>query len=240
MSPCRSVIPLESNPEIFTKFARSLGLSNGYAFHDIYSLTEPDLMAFLPRPMKAIVLLFPLNAFFDAAKDLSEDSNAGAKTGVSAGENPIWFKQTVRNACGLYALLHSLSNNPQLLENDSKLGHFLTHNKRADNRYADDQTDNFIVSISEMYNENSSLGQTEAPSAEDEVDLHFITFIESQGNVYEMDGRRPNGAKLIGKMSSGDLLEDPLVKKTAQWYMNNADEKMKMQFSLLGLAPTWD
>ncbi|CEP61286.1 ubiquitin-specific protease YUH1 LALA0_S02e10968g [Lachancea lanzarotensis] len=241
MSPQRSVVPLESNPEIFTSFAHSLGLSSNYAFHDIYSLTDPDLMAFLPRPMKAIILLFPLNSFFEAAKDDSGDQTAVLDPRDSTiKQNPVWLKQTVRNACGLYALLHSLSNNPEVLEKDSKLEHFLTHNKRADNRYADEETDAFIVSISEMYNENSSLGQTEAPSAEDEVDLHFITFIEFQGHLYEMDGRRPNGAKLIGRASSGDLLEDPLVKKSAQWYMDNADESSKMQFSLLGLAPNWD
>ncbi|SCU78502.1 LAFA_0A06920g1_1 [Lachancea sp. 'fantastica'] len=241
MSPQRSVVPLESNPDIFTRFAHSLGLSSDYAFHDIYSLTDPDLMAFLSRPMKAIVLLFPLNSFFEAAKeDHSGDQTADLDTHAPTKQNPVWFKQTVKNACGLYALLHSLSNNPELLEKDSKLEHFLKHNKRVDNKYADDQTDDFIVSINEMYNENSSLGQTEAPSAEDEVDLHYITFIDYQGCLFEMDGRRPNGAKFIGKASAGDLLEDPLVKKSTQWYMDNAEEKAKMQFSLLGLAPKWD
>ncbi|SCU93053.1 LADA_0G01090g1_1 [Lachancea dasiensis] len=230
----RSVVPLESNPEVFTQFAHQLGLSTRYAFHDIYSLTEPDLMAFLPRPMAAIVLLFPLNDLFESLKS-SDNGNNAADT-----LNPIWLKQTVRNACGLYALLHSIANNQDLLQIDSKLEQFLKLNHRDGNKYADDQTDDFIVSISELYNQSSHSGQTEAPNSDDEVNLHFITYIESGGHIFEMDGRRSNGARCLGESSSTDLLEEPLVKKRVQWYMDNTEEEMKLQFSLLGLAPSWD
>ncbi|CUS24790.1 LAQU0S19e01684g1_1 [Lachancea quebecensis] len=233
MSLPRSVVPLESNPEVFTRFAHELGLSPEYAVHDIYSLTEPDLMAFLPRPMKAIVLLFPVNGVYESSKDAST-----GKEGVPQA-SPIWFKQTVRNACGLYALLHSLANNPDTLLRESKIAQFLSLNPRPDNKYDDEETDEFIVSISELYNKNSSYGQTAVPQAEDEVNLHFITYIEAEGYIYEMDGRR-NGANLLGSSSSEDLLQEPLVRERVEWYMNNADENMKLSFSLLGLAPSWD
>ncbi|SCW01255.1 LAFE_0D08548g1_1 [Lachancea fermentati] len=233
MSLPTSVVPLESNPEVFTKFAHSLGLSESYAFHDIYSLTDPDLLAFLSRPMKAIIMLFPLNSFFESSKN-EEDLPTSAATA------PTWFKQNVRNACGLYALLHSLSNNTNLLKDDSKLIQFLQSNPRSNCQYADDATDNFIVSVNELYNENSSQGQTEAPEADAEVNLHFITFVEHEGNVFELDGRRPTGAKLLGPSSSIDLLEEPIVKKRFLWYTNNSDDEMKLNFSLLGLAPSWD
>ncbi|CAR23142.1 ubiquitin-specific protease YUH1 [Lachancea thermotolerans CBS 6340] len=233
MSLPRSVVPLESNPEVFTRFAHELGLSPEYAVHDIYSLTEPDLMAFLPRPMKAIVLLFPINDVYESSKDTST-RNEGASQA-----SPIWFKQTVKNACGLYALLHSLANNPDTLQENSKISHFLSSNPRPDNRFADEKTDEFIVSISELYNKNSSYGQTAVPQAEDEVNLHFITYVKSGDYIFEMDGRR-NGANLLGTSSSQDLLEEPLVRERVEWYMNNADENMKLSFSLLGLAPSWD
>ncbi|SCU81813.1 LANO_0B04258g1_1 [Lachancea nothofagi CBS 11611] len=233
MAMPRSVVPLESNPEVFSKFAQRLGLSKQYAFSDIYSLTDPDLLAFMPRPMKAIILLFPLNEFFESSKssDIKEDSDTN---------KPAWFKQSVRNACGLYALIHAMSNNRELLEEGSKLGQFLETHPRSDSKYADDQTDDFIVSISELYNETSALGQTVAPPADEEVDLHFITYIEKNGQVYEMDGRRPNGAKFLGKSLSEDLLDEPLVKNRIQWYMKHATEDMKLNFTLLGLAPSWD
>ena len=232
-----SVIPLESNPDIFTKFAHSLGLSPEFAFHDIFSLTEPDLLAFLPRPMNAIILLFPINNFFDTAKDSDT-----LELPESVAPPVIWFKQTVRNACGLYALLHSLSNNRNLLTKHSILDKFLEANKRENGLYNDNATDDFIVSINELYNENSTQGQTEAPDASAEVDLHFITFIEHKGKIYELDGRRQDGSHVLGtsSSSSGDLLDEDLIKDRVSWYMNNADESIKLNFSLLGLAPAWD
>lgn len=35
---------------------------------------------------------------------------------------------------------------------------------------------------------SSLAGQTEAPPAEDEVNLHFVAFVEKEGYLYEMDG----------------------------------------------------
>lgn len=236
MSLPRSVVPLESNPEVFTQFAQGLGLTPSYSFHDIYSLTEPDLMAFLPRPMKAIILLFPINEVYESTKD-DVDQEQGASEGNTP---PTWFKQTVRNACGLYAVLHSLSNNPDVLDKESILKQFLLKNQRAANKYADDQTDDFIVSISDLYNKSSSDGQTAAPGADEEVNLHFITYVQYNGQLFEMDGRRSGGSKSLGPSSSDDLLDEPLLKERVQWYIDNAGEQLKLSFSLLGLGPSWD
>ena len=86
MSLPRSVVPLESNPEVFTQFAQGLGLTPSYSFHDIYSLTEPDLMAFLPRPMKAIILLFPINEVYESTKD-----DVDQEQGASEGNTPVSY-----------------------------------------------------------------------------------------------------------------------------------------------------
>ncbi|CAG99486.1 ubiquitin-specific protease YUH1 [Kluyveromyces lactis] len=235
----RSVVPLESNPQVFTNFANSLGLSSDWALMDIYSLTDPDLLAFIPRPVKAVILLFPLNETIDSLTDSFKSDVPESKNGSSA---PIWFKQNVRNACGLYALLHSLSNNANLLTDGSILKQFLTENPASDGQYSDDDAvDDFLVSISEIYNENSQQGDTAAPSAEEDVELHFITFIEKDGLLYELDGRSKTGPRCLGKISpDSDLLTEPLVKQRFEWYHGNASESMKLQFSLLGLGPSLD
>ncbi|BAP70025.1 ubiquitin carboxyl-terminal hydrolase YUH1 [Kluyveromyces marxianus] len=243
----KSVIPLESNPEVFGGFAKSLGLHDAWTFQDIYSLVDPDLLAFVPRPVKAVILLFPLSE--ESEKELTEKPEAEAvlqDPSNSTNKNyPIWFKQTVRNACGLYALLHSLSNNQDLLTEDSILKQFLTSNPVPHGKYSNNEAlDNFIVSISEIYHERSLQGDTAAPPAENEVELHFITFVEKDGVLYELDGRNSSGAKPLGKTvaaeSNGepDLLNEPLLKERFEWYHNNASESMKLQFSLLGLGPS--
>ncbi|AGO13567.1 AaceriAGL314Cp [[Ashbya] aceris (nom. inval.)] len=231
MASCpSSVTPLESSPEVFTDFAHALGLQSDMAFHDVYSLTDPDMLAFLPRPMKSVILLFPLGDHIREQLNCPE-YNGGDKS-------PIWFKQTIRNACGMYALLHSLANNTELLAQDSPLGRFLAGNPRPDGKYDDQSTVDFLVAIAELYERSSLQGQTEAPDPEEEVELHFITFLISGGEVFELDGRR-SGPFLLGQATDGDVLEQPLVRDRIQWFMDNADDEAKNQFSLLGLGPSW-
>ena len=89
-------IPIESNPEIFTKLAQDIGLSKSLAFEDIWGL-DPDSIALLSRPVLAIVLVFPTGENYErnvAARNIEERS--------TADDNVIWFKQTIHNACGLY------------------------------------------------------------------------------------------------------------------------------------------
>lgn len=237
MSTERSVIPLESNPEVFTQFAHKLGLDESHEFVDIYSLTDPDLLGFVPRPVKALILLFPLNEVFESEKNLRVDGNTELKT--TDGDQPVWFKQTIRNACGLYGILHSLANNEELLKTDSRLLNFLKSNQRDNGQYADEITDDFVVSLSEDNAERFRQGQTQAPE-NGEVDLHFITFVEHNGKIYELDGRRPSGARLLGVTQDKDLLGQSLVSDRVQWYMDNAAEESKLNFSLLGLAQPWN
>ena len=88
--------PIESNPEIFTKLAQSIGLSKSLVFEDIWGL-DSDSIAMLSRPVLAVVLVFPTGENYEqhvAARKTDEDS--------TADDNVIWFKQTIHNACGLY------------------------------------------------------------------------------------------------------------------------------------------
>lgn len=231
-----SVVPLESNPEVFSEFAHGLGLNKSYGFVDIYSLTDPDLIAFTPSPVKALILLFPLNGFFETSKEdtsIIEESTS----------EPVWFRQSIKNGCGLYALLHSLSNNLQLLHGESKLLQYLQSHPVTNNRYADKPTDEFILSISETNADHFQSGQSKAPDADEDVNLHFITFVERDGKIYELDGRRLQGARLLGKAGKSPdegLLGEEAISNRVQWYMDKADEKNKLHFNLLGLAPSLD
>jgi ubiquitin carboxyl-terminal hydrolase L3 len=42
--------------------------------------------------------------------------------------------------------------------------------------------------LKDIHSKNAQSGQTDAPNAEDNVDLHFISFVEVDGDIYEMDG----------------------------------------------------
>ncbi len=38
--------------------------------------------------------------------------------------------------------------------------------------------------------EAAQQGATAAPAADEEVDLHFIAFVQREGSLYELDGRK--------------------------------------------------
>lgn len=245
-----AVIPLESNPDVFDKFAYNLGLLKSYSFNDIFSIDDPSLLDFLPRPMVAIILLFPIQ---NTKPSLSSSSSSQSST--TKESTPIWLKQNFQNACGLYALLHILINNKHLLQKDSILYDFLQQN----NTLSSDQIDKFIISFTNKFNQdfNESSGETTNPNPEDEIDLHFISFISFKGKLWEMDGRSTDQVPLcLGNVTMNnnnnnnitvnsnneiDLVDQPIVLNRIKSYMDTVQsESDKLNFSLLGLSRSWD
>ncbi len=45
--------------------------------------------------------------------------------------------------------------------------------------------------LAEIHQEAAKEGQTAAPDASIDVDLHFVCFVEKEGSLYELDGRNP-------------------------------------------------
>ena len=104
-------IPLEANPELMSNLLHTLGLSTALQVHDVYSLEDPEMLAFIPRPALALLLVFPVSAIYESQR-LAEDATLPEYTGKGEGEPVIWFRQTIRNACGLMGLLHATANGP--------------------------------------------------------------------------------------------------------------------------------
>lgn len=103
----KSYIALESNPDIFTELAHNLGVE-GVEFHDIMSL-DPEMLQFIPRPVLALILAFPADDLYHE-QVAERQKDMPAYDGKGEDEPTIWFAQTINNACGLYAILHALSN----------------------------------------------------------------------------------------------------------------------------------
>jgi ubiquitin carboxyl-terminal hydrolase L3 len=102
-------IPLESNPELFTSLIHRLGVSKTLAFHDVMSLDDSQLLAFIPRPVYALILVFPTSTTYES--ELAEKDKDKAEYIQSGDEETVvWYRQTINNACGLYGILHSVSN----------------------------------------------------------------------------------------------------------------------------------
>jgi hypothetical protein len=116
----KAFLPLESNPEIFTSLAHNLGLSPTLEFTEVYDLDDD-----VSGEVLAYVLAFPTDEGYDERNDQDDEREIedgskefgskerdvrGGVKGESNGEGVLWLRQTIHNACGLYALLHATCN----------------------------------------------------------------------------------------------------------------------------------
>lgn len=234
MPDSKRVIPLESNPEIFNDLAHKIGLSPVILFHDVYSITDPDLLEFLPQPVFGIMMLFPITESYEQYRKEQDAKNTNDSKQVT------WFKQTIGNGCGLYALLHLVSNLPQdFIIQDLAL------NKLLLLQIGPDTTVEEAAALVELLEQSIQLdsnygnqGQTEAPSATDSVEYHFIAYVKGRDNhLYELDGRRSGPVDLGESVEGAHILDDAKLVEKIQFYMDTTDESQRNNFALMAIAP---
>ena len=92
------VRPIENNPEVLDDLAHRLGLSHALGFHDVYSLDDPELLAFVPRPALALIMILPTGGGYERRR-VKHDAGRAESDGLS-DKNVVWFRQTIGNACG--------------------------------------------------------------------------------------------------------------------------------------------
>ncbi|KAL7748990.1 ubiquitinyl hydrolase 1 [Sorochytrium milnesiophthora] len=221
-----SWVALESNPEVMNQFIHSLGVSRAWEFCDIYGLDE-ELLSMVP-PSCAVILLFPITEKYEEFRRQEEATLQSAGQSVSPS---AWFiRQTIGNACGTIAVLHALANNSDRLHIDpeSALARLLaqTRSMTPTERAAWLSTSKDLAAAHAHVAEQ---GQTAAPSADADIDLHFVCFAAVDGTLYEFDGRK---SAPIDHGPCTELL--PSVAKVAREFM--ARDPDNVQFTLMALA----
>ncbi|KAK7416219.1 ubiquitinyl hydrolase 1 [Neonectria magnoliae] len=232
-------IPLEANPQLMTSLIHKLGVSEALQLHDVYSLTDPDLLAFIPRPALALLLVFPVSATYESHR-MAEDSITEEYNRKGEGEPVLWWRQTIRNACGLMGLLHAVSNGPakDFIEEGSTLDNIIKKSTPLAGRERSQVLED-CPELATAHKEAASEGDTPAPAAEDDIDLHYVTFAKgSDGGLWELDGRRQ------GPIRRGDLNkdEDVLSEKGLSLGVLKFLEREggDLRFSAVALAGTLD
>ncbi|XP_054721968.1 ubiquitin carboxyl-terminal hydrolase isozyme L3-like [Uloborus diversus] len=213
-------LPLEANPEVMNKFLMQLGVPKKYGISDIFSF-DAEMLQFVPKPSFAIILLFPatsedlkhiqlsiqLHSFIlrfgirytglfwasdCAAVFYKVSANKQFLDEKQVKESSVFFmKQTIGNACGTVALIHSVANNLQniCLEPDSPLEKFLKETVQL----GPDEKAEYLeknMDIGAAHEASAQEGQTEPPPSNEEVSLHFVAFVNSNGKLLELDGRK--------------------------------------------------
>lgn len=222
-------LPLEANPEVMDEFMRPLGVSGGASFHDVYGFDE-DLLAMVPHPVLAVLFLYPITPQTEAASQ--EEVESITKDGQHVSKNVFFIRQTVGNACGTIALLHSLGNNRKSVQLRS--GSYLAMFFEKTSEMTADERAKYLEEDEELVKAHATAatgGHTRPPSAEEEVDLHFVAFVCVDGDVYELDGRKEFPIN-HGKSSSDSLLKDAV--NIIQRFIKNSSHSH--QFNVITLS----
>lgn len=233
---------LENNPQVMDHLARELGLDNTLSFYDIYSLTDADLLAFIPRPAVALLVIIPLTPTWDEARK-AEDKDKPEYAGKGEDDPVIWFKQTIGNACGSIGLVHCLLNSDA-----SK--HFRpasTIEKIRDEAFPKPMWERAKVledslEFEQAHAEAVKLGDTDVPTPESDKHSgqHFVAFAKAKdGHLWELEGDRK------GPLDRGQLKDDEDVLSPAALELGlgrlmriESEKGGNLRFSAIALAPS--
>jgi len=225
-------LPIESNPEVMNSFLRKLGVPADWEINDVFGL-DPELLLMLPQPVLALMLLFPIT---DNYKQFVLEKEEAIKN-QTVSDKLYYMKQTISNACGTVALMHSVINNVNsgvIKLDDGPLKKFVEATKaaspeeRAEKLEDDDD-------ICDAHDRAAREGQTGAPGRDDKVDFHFICFVHVDGGLYELDGRK-SGPVHLGKSSPDTFLTDAAA--GCKEYMTRDPDNI--HFNMLALTAKMD
>ncbi|KAK3209213.1 hypothetical protein GRF29_69g1161648 [Pseudopithomyces chartarum] len=233
---------LENNPQVMNHLAHALGLDASLSFYDVYSLTDPDLLAFIPRPVLALLVIIPMTPTWNEAR-IAEDKDKTEYTGKGEDEPVIWFTQTIGHACGSIGLVHALLNSEasKFIKPGSTLD---TIRKEAlpkamvERAKVLEDSDAFEKAHADSVN----LGDTEALTPDIETGGHFVTFVKAKdGHLWELEGAR------MGPLDRGALKDDEdvlspaaLEKGLGRLMRIEAEHGGDLRFSAIALAESLD
>lgn len=208
MSEEQSMIPLESDPDIFTELAISMGLSKNYKFYDVFSLNEEDIMLYMPSKILGLIFLAPIR----------NDYIINQENEITEKQTVVWFKQNIKNGCGLFALLYILLNLKETLnKKDLILQEFIDESKNK-KKITNDEVLNLIKTIKKKIHLNKDFGKkgtTKVLDANCKTDYHYVSFVIGEKNgIYILDGRKNNPIYLGQAENQKNLLKNKIVIET--------------------------
>jgi len=219
---------LESNPDVLTKYIHKLGVSPSWGLTDVYGL-DAEVLEFVPKPVLAVILLSPCS---DNYENYWKEEDAKLKANPPTIPDGLFhMKQCIHNACGTIALVHGIANNADIeLEDGSILKNYLdvARDINPEKRGTLLEGDS---AFTDAHQELAQEGQTDANSG-DQVNHHFIVFVNYNNELYELDGRKSYPVN-HGRTSSETLLQD--AAKICKAVMERDPDDVR--FSVIALGP---
>lgn len=221
-------LPLESNPDVLTKYIHKLGVSSDWSLTDVIGL-ESEALEWIPQPVKAIILLFPTSEAYE--KHRTEEHEKLSADPEKYPDDLYYMRQLTHNACGTVALIHSVANNKDICLKDGVLKNFLNNSKDLTPEERGKALEN-DKTFTEDHQTLAQEGQTMV-APEDKVYHHFIALINKDGVLYELDGRKSFPIK-HGTTTDETFVQD--AAKVCKQFM--ARDPQELRFTVMALSAT--
>ncbi|CAH2241511.1 ubiquitin carboxyl-terminal hydrolase-like [Pararge aegeria] len=222
-------LPMESNPETMNRYLQKLGVPSKWRMVDVVGLEE-DALSWVPRPVLAVILLFPLSPNYEQHR--AQQESELLKKGNEAPKDVFYLKQVLSNVCGAIALVHSVANNTNKIDlEDGLLKNYINDAKSLDAAGKGALLEN-SANILQAYKEAAESADKTIEEENEPVNYHFVTFIHRDGNLYELDGRKSSPIN-HGPTTAERLLED--AAKICRDFI--AREPDNIGFNVVALVP---
>ncbi|KAM5317961.1 ubiquitin carboxyl-terminal hydrolase isozyme L3-like [Glossophaga mutica] len=225
------LLQLEANPEVTNQFLKQSGLYPNWQFVDVYRM-HPELLSMVPRPVCAVLLLFPITEKYETFR--TEEEEKIKCQGQDVTSSVYFIKQTINNACGTTGLIHAIANNIDKMhfESGSTLERFLEKSVWMSPQEQARYLENYDA-IQVTHETSTHEGQTEAPSIDEKVDLHFIVLVHVDRHLYELDGQKPFPIN-HGETSDKTLLEN--ATEVCKKFMEHEPDEVRFNAIALSAA----
>jgi len=217
-------VGLESNPEVMTEYAHKMGVEKSWGFTDVLGLDDESLKM-VPSPCVGIIFLYPF-AQLEAHKRTLGSHRGREIPGV-------WYmRQTIGNACGAVALMHTVMNCMDKVSKDSSF--LQKFQKDADGESAASRGKLFGGALRGLHDSVAHNGQTAAPRPNADLDFHFISLVQVGSSLYELDGNN-DGPIDVGPVGDGKM--GFLKAAVAHVKKNYIEPFPDSHFSMMALGP---
>lgn len=225
MSQRENWVGLESNPAVMTQYAQKLGVGERWAFADCWGLDD-EALSHVPQPCVGCIFLYPFSQVEARKRAL------GTRRGCEVPG--VWhMRQLVGNACGAVAITHTVMNTLDRVGTDAGFLKEFAQNTKGQN--AHERGKQFAPALRQVHSELASQGQTAAPRPNADLDFHFVSLVEVQGRLYELDGNN-DGPLDCGPVPPKGFLP-AVVAHVKEAYIEPFPDS---HFSLITLGPKQD
>ena len=226
--------PLESNSELITKYIGDIGLDTSeFVFQDLLS-TEQWAQEMIKQPVLGLLYIYEITDTQE--KHRKEEEAILAKENAPYPKDIFYMEQFAGNACGTIGCFHIIGNlsgkYKALVKKDSLLDKFFHKVAGKSPKEAGEIFEN-ADDLKEKHVEATNEGQTNVNEHMDTCN-HFIAFVEHDGYLWELDGRK-NRPINHGPTSPDTLLSDSCT--AVQKFIEREPENMNAGLIVLAAKP---